>query len=165
MRTHREREPSCLLPRLSRARQERRLPCDLQRHHPGNGDPAWGGPVERIDACEQLANCHRALRSEGTVLQGACPPGWDADFRIAFHDMALCAVAGSHGGLVSRAISARPGDQDHFERTLSSSTSAPSPDREALDLPSPGSSRFTERRQRVNFAGHSPWPPTRMRTN
>src|SRR5438477_11976510 len=32
------------------------------------------------------------------------------------------------------------------------------------DLTSPLSSRFTERRQRVNITGLSPWPPTRMRT-
>ena len=34
------------------------------------------------------------------MLQRACPPDWDPGCRIALHNMALCAVAGSHGGLV-----------------------------------------------------------------
>ena len=71
-------------------------------------------------------------------------------------------MAGSHGGRVTvqfplaRATRFLQADAFVFDERNFARL-------EACDCP-PGSSRFTEQRQRVNFTGHLPWPPTRMRT-
>lgn len=74
----------------------------------------------------------------------------------------LCAVAGSHGGRVTvqfplaRATRFLQADAFVFDERNFARL-------EACDCPT-GSSRVTERRQRVNITRLSPWPPTRMRT-